>query len=203
MGDPEASLLGQLSAAGTVALALALGGCAATRAVETPPPPEARAVGDAQTLERVRALGRDGDWLVIRGYHLSDNFVATITNNPFSHAAVLDLERDRVIEAEAKGIHATPLAEFIAKSHRLLLIRPVWSTAASAPAALARARALVGRPYNFIGLVGVDVPESYYCSELALEVYRPFLRAEDVVPRPIEPGKLHFWGRVLYDSGPR
>jgi hypothetical protein len=184
-------------------LALALAGCAATRMVETSPAPQARAATDEETLVRVRALGRDGDWLVIRGYHLSDHFVATVTNSPFSHAAVLDLERDRVIEAESQGIHVTPLAEFVAKSHRLLLIRPMWSSAASALAALAKARALVGRPYDFLGLIGVDVPDAYYCSELTLEVYRAFIGREDVVPRPIEPGKLHYWGRVLYDSGPR
>lgn len=203
MAGPEAPLLGQLRAAARLAfLAVALSGCAA-RMVEAPPAPEARAASDGETLARVRALGRDGDWLVTRGYHLSDNFVATVTNNPFSHAAVLDLEHDRVIEAEAKGIHYTPLKEFVAKSHRVVLIRPVWSDTVSAPAALARARALVGRPYNFLGLIGVGVPESYYCSELTLEVYRPYLRAGDVVPRPIEPGKLHYWGRILYDSGAR
>ena len=196
-----AALLSWTEGIAAALCALALVGCAAIRIEETSP--HARAATDEETLARVRALGRDGDWLVIRGHHLSDNFVATVTNNPFSHAAVLDLERDSVIEAESKGIHATPLAEFVAKSHRLLLIRPVWSNAVSAPAALARARALVGRPYNFLGLIGVDVPESYYCSELTLEVYRPFLRAHDVVPRPIEPGKLHYWGRILYDSGAR
>lgn len=206
MGGPEAPLLGQLSAAariGTASIAIALAGCAATRVVETTPSAEARASADAETLARVRDSGRDGDWLVIRGYHLSDHFVATVTNNPFSHAAVLDLANDRVIEAEAKGIHVTALGQFVAKSHRLLLIRPMWSTAASGAAALARARALVGRQYDFLGLIGVDVPDRYYCSELTLEVYRPFIPAADVVPRPIEPGKLHYWGRVLYDSGPR
>ena len=203
MASPAAPLLGQLRAGLRVALAaLALAGCA-TRMVETPPPPDVRAPADAETLARLRSMGRDGDWLVIRGYHATDNFVATATNSPFSHAAVLDLEHDRVIEAEAKGIHFTPLAQFVAKSHRVLLIRPVWSDSVSAPAALARARALVGRPYNFLGLIGVDVPERFYCSELTLEVYKPYLRANDVVPRPIEPGKLHYWGRVLYDSGAR
>ena len=203
MAGPEAPLLGQLRQAALAALAaLALARCAA-RPVETPPAPAARALTDGETLARVRALGRDGDWLVIRGYHLTDHFVATVTNNPFSHAAVLDIERDRVIEAESKGIHFTPLADFVAKSHRLMLIRPMWSGAESGTAALAKARSLVGRQYDFLGLIGVDIPDRYYCSELTLEVYRPFIAREDVVPRPVEPGKLHYWGRVLYDSGAR
>jgi uncharacterized protein YycO len=149
----------------------------------------------------VRNLGRDGDWLVIRGYHLSDNLVASLTNKPFSHAAVLDVANDRVIEAEAAGVHFSPVAEFVAKSHRLLLIRPVWSDAASAEAALKKARDVVDRPYDFLGLIGLGIPDRYYCSSLTIEVYRPYIRAEDQVPRPVEPGQLMYWGRILYDSG--
>ena len=86
---------------------------------------------------------------------------------------------------------------------RLLLVRPVWADATSSIAALEKARRLVGRPYDFLGLIGVDVPDRYYCSELTLEIYRPFVRPGDVIPRPVEPGQLTYWGRVLYDSGAR
>ena len=187
-----------------IALLLAaatLVGCVATRFAETPPEGTARAQRDPVIAEELRRLGRDGDWLVIRGYHLSDNLVASLTNKPFSHAAVLDLGNDRVIEAEAQGVHFTPLREFVAKSHRLLLIRPMWSNAASAEAAMRKARAVVGRPYDFFGLIGFDIPDRYYCSGLTIEIYRPYIRAEDLVPRPVEPGQLLYWGRVLYDSG--
>jgi hypothetical protein len=182
-------------------MAAMLAGCAATHFAETPPEGATRDRRDAAALQAVRDLGRDGDWLVIRGYHLSDNLVASLTNKPFSHAAVLDLANDRVIEAEAAGVHFTPLAEFVAKSHRLLLIRPVWSDAASAEAALKKARDVVGRSYDFLGLIGLGIPDRYYCSSLTIEVYRPYIRAEDQVPRPVEPGQLMYWGRILYDSG--
>lgn len=185
-----------------VGLASLLGACA-TRIVEVPPEAEAKAARDAITLTEVKALGRAGDWLVIRGYHATDNLVASMTNKPFSHAAVLDTERDQAIEAEAQGVHTSTLAEFVAKSHRLLLVRPVWASTASAPAAVAKARSLVGRQYDFLGLIGLNVPDSYYCSELALEVYRPYIRASDVIPRPIEPGQLYHYGRILFDSGPQ
>jgi hypothetical protein len=178
-----------------------LAGCAATHFMETPPEGATRDGRDAAALEEVRHLGRDGDWLVIRGYHLSDNLVASLTNKPFSHAAVLDKANDRVIEAEAAGVHFTPLAEFVAKSHRLLLIRPVWSDAASADAALKKAREVVGKPYDFLGLIGIGIPDRYYCSSLTIEVYRPYIRPDDQVPRPVEPGQLMYWGRILYDSG--
>jgi hypothetical protein len=194
-----------MKAGGVLAIFLAcaaLMGCA-TEPVVTSPPSDARAPGDRESVSIIRALGRDGDWVVIRGYHLSDHFVATVTNAPFSHAAMLDLERGEVIEAEAKGIHVTPLEEFVAKSHRLMLVRPMWGDAAGAKAALARARGLVGREYDFLGLIGVNIPDRYYCTELTLEAYRPLIPATELIPRPIEPGKLHYWGRVLYDSGPR
>ncbi|HET9650973.1 MAG TPA: YiiX/YebB-like N1pC/P60 family cysteine hydrolase [Usitatibacter sp.] len=186
-----------LSAAAAVLLA---GGCAAP-VVVTPPEPSTRQERDTETLSAVRALGRDGDWLVVRGYHASDDLVAALTNKPFTHAAVLDLAHGRVVEAEAQGVHFTPLAQFVAKSHRLMLVRPVWSDAERGQHAVAKARAVVGRPYDFLGLIGLDVPDRYYCSGLAIEIYRPFIRAEDLVPRPVEPGQLHHWGRILYDSG--
>jgi hypothetical protein len=182
-------------------LAALLAGCAAAPFSEPRPPPAARQPRDAETLAEVRRLGRDGDWLVARGYHLSDNLVATITNKPFSHSAVLDLENDRVVEAESPGVHFTPLAEFVAKSHRVLLVRPVWSRDETRAAAIAKARSVVGKPYDFLGLVGLDVPDRFYCSGLAVEIYRPYIRDSDLVPHPVEPGQLHYWGRILYDSG--
>ena len=185
----------------TILAAVLLASCAAAPFREIPPEVAVRTAREAQTLAEVRVLGRDGDWLVTRGYHVSDNLVATITNTPFSHAAVLDLAHDRVVEAEAKGVHFTPLAEFVAKSHRVMLVRPVWSDEASSRAAVEKARTVVGRRYDFLGLIGLDIPERFYCSGLAVEVYRPRIRAHDVVPRPVEPGQLHHWGRILYDSG--
>lgn len=183
--------------------ALLVAGCAAAPVFIAPPPLDERPARDAAIVSEVRALGRDGDWLVIRGYHASDNLVAAVTNKPFSHAAVLDLAHGRVVEAEAQGVHFTPLAEFVAKSQRLMLVRPVWSDEASAAAAVRRAREVVGRPYDFLGLVGLDLPGRYYCSGLAIEIYRSRIREGDVVPRPVEPGQLHYWGRILYDSGSR
>ncbi len=177
-----------------------LGGCAAHFA-ERPPIVDLRNARDADAIAQIRALGRNGDWLIIRGYHLSDNLVASATNAPFSHAAVLDLDNGGVIEAEAPGVHTTSLAAFVAKAHRLILVRPVWSDERTSEAAVSKARDVVGKPYDFLGLIGFNVPEQYYCSELNLEIYRPYIRREDLIPRPIEPVQLIYWGRVLFDSG--
>jgi hypothetical protein len=180
--------------------ALLLSACA-TPAVVAPVAADRKAVRDALVLEEVRRLGRNGDWLVIRGYHATDNMVSVATNTPWSHAAVLDRDGDQVIEAEGRGVHTTRLPAFVAKSHRLLLVRPNWATDKSSLEAVRNARASVGKGYDFLGLAGLNIPDRYYCSELAVAVYRTHIPAGTYIPRPVAPAQLHYWGRILYDSG--
>lgn len=182
---------------------LACQACSAPRPVH-PPANELRAKQTAAMLEQVLHLGKNGDWLVIRGYHSTDQLVAVATRTPLSHAAVLDMENHQVIEAEGKGVHATKLRDFINKAHRLLLIRPIWAQKPGAgDQALAVARKLVGMPYDFLGTVGLDHPHAYYCSELAVRVYRNYITKQDKLPKVMEPGQMYLWGTILYDSRPR
>jgi uncharacterized protein YycO len=117
--------------------------------------------------------------------------------------ALLDPERGQVIEAEGKGLHTTPLADFMKKAHRLILMRPMWATTPERQrAAVEKARALVGRPYDFTGLVGLNVADRYYCSELAVAVYAPHASRKDHLPAVIPPADMHYWATVLWDSGP-
>lgn len=183
-----------------LAAVLHLTGCAVT-AVVSPPPTEVRLTRQTEILETLNRLGRNGDWLVIRGYHVTDNAVSVLTNTPWSHAAVLDMDNQQVIEAESRGVHTSTLSAFIAKSHRLLLIRPKWATDKSSFQALVGARALVGKGYDFLGLAGVNVPDRFYCSELAVAVYKSYIPDDEHIPRPVTPAQLHHWGRILYDSG--
>jgi len=186
----------------TICTAVLLLAPACSRPVLVAPPPAAtRDARDETCLEQLRRLGRDGDWLVIRGYHATDNLVSLLTNTPFSHAAVLDLANQQVLEADGTGIHATPLPAFVAKAHRLLLVRPKWSRDGRNLQAVARARELVGRPYDYVGLVGLNAPDRYYCSELAVAIYRPWVRRDDRVPPIIPPNELYYWGTVLFDTG--
>ncbi len=169
--------------------------------------PPARGLRARQTddmLRRVLALGKNGDWLVIRGYHKTDQLVAAATRTPLSHAAVLDMQNEQVIEAEGKGVHTTKLRAFIDKAHRLLLIRPIWAKNPGAgDKAVVIARKLVGMPYDFLGTVGLDHPHAYYCSELAVSVYKDFIKKKDKLPKVMEPGQMYLWGTILYDSRPR
>lgn len=180
--------------------ALSLSACA-TRFVEKPLPATEKNVWQQTTTQSIRSIARDGDWIVARGYHLTDNSVAVLTNSVFSHAAMVDLTHNQVIEAEATGVHTTPLNEFIGRLHRVVLVRPVWSTVQTGQQALQTATNWLGHSYDFTGLIGIGTPERFYCSELALKAYQPFFRKGDIFPPVIEPGQLLYYGQVLYDSG--
>jgi len=168
-----------------------------------PPLPDLRLEQDRRFTEKILALGKNGDWLVTRGYKVADDLVALAPKIPLSHAAVLDRDRAQVIEAEGKGVHATPLSEFVHKSHRLILIRPVWSDEQSSQHGIEIARRLIGQKYDFLGTVGINSATRFYCSELAVFIYRKYHRKSDRIPRVIEPGQMYLWGEILYDSRSR
>ena len=179
----------------SAALASLALGCAVRPVVRETQPAE-------MNLAPVRAVIEHGDWVVIRGVTVPDNLVGTMTNMPFSHAAIYDAEGDRVVEADGHGVHLTSLADYLGSAARVWIVKPVWATPETRPLAVARALAKVGRPYDFTGLIGLGLPDSYYCSELAMDAWRPFMGDAKVnpIPRVISPGRLHHWGRVVYDS---
>ena len=165
--------------------------------------PHATRPQDGLSVEQVLRVAAHGDWLVIRGLHRSDDAVAALTNMPLSHAGLLDLERRQVIEAESVGVHASALDVFVGKAERLLVVRPVWSSEATAHRAIERARILVGSNYDYLGLIGLNVPDRYYCTELVLSVYLPAaMKTANPFPPVVAPGQLYHWGTILYDSGP-
>jgi hypothetical protein len=157
---------------------------------------------ERRMLEALRATGRPGDWLVIRGYHATDNLVSALTNSPFSHATILDPEREQVVEAEGVGIHTTPLEAFAKKAQRLMIVRPLWTSEPGQPAsAVAWACAAVGKKYDYLGLVGLNAPSKCYCSELAVQAYGTRDRLKAHLSPVIPPNELHYYGTIVYDSG--
>ena len=120
-----------------------------------------------QWTQAIAERGKNGDWLVIRGYHDADNVVAVATNARLSHVAIFDADRGEVIEAVAPVVRVIPLAKLIAGSHRVVLLRPTGWSPASGAAAVARARSKVGVPYDFLGVIGIPSKKKFYCSELA------------------------------------
>jgi len=144
----------------------------------------------------------NGYWLVVRGTHVGDQVVAAATMASLSHAALYDEERGEVIEAVGGGVVRTPLRDLLAQAHRLLVIRPEDYSPEAGRRAIARARAQVGRPYDWFGTIGAPDDRRYYCTELALAAYRKgsqLRRAEGI----ILPAQMADHGEVLFDSGPR
>jgi len=151
----------------------------------------------------VLEIAKTGDWLVIRGYHAVDNLVSNATGIPISHVAVFDSQLQIVIEAEGKGIHESSLSEFVDKSYRLIIIRPRWLNENNAQLVISNAKKLVGKSYDFLGTIGFNYPKRYYCSELAVSIYKQWHRKYEKFPKVILPGELYLYGQILYDSRPR
>ncbi|MDL2316466.1 hypothetical protein LJC59_05230 [Desulfovibrio sp. OttesenSCG-928-A18] len=181
-----------------ILLSFLLAGCAVRSVI----PPEA--ILDTDVRSAVRAHLRHGDWVVSRGIHGADNVVATATNAPLSHAAIYDAENNLFIESESQGVHCTALDDFFAKSHRIMVLRPMWATPQVASAAVIRAREVIGKGYNFAVFVGLSQPERYYCTQLVMYAYEPYIKEqpENPIPRVLKPGQMYHWARIIYDSGP-
>jgi protein tyrosine phosphatase (PTP) superfamily phosphohydrolase (DUF442 family) len=163
------------------------------------------AVAEAQTdawLKTVRDKGDHGGWLVVRGTHVGDQTVAALTHATLSHAVVLDKQKEEVIEAVSSGVRVTPLRALLAQAHRLQIVRPPGWTPEKGTAAVARARAHVGRKYDWLGLVAAQDDKRFYCTELAVDCYRG-REAGWKLGAVIFPADMAVIGTLTFDSGPR
>jgi uncharacterized protein YycO len=155
-------------------------------------------------LQEIKNALTHGDWIVARGIHESDNFIAGATNMPLSHAAIYDAKTQEVIEADGSGVHITALKDFLAKSQRVMAITPIWANEQTRVAAINRARSKIGLNYNYTGLIGLDTPNSFYCTQLAIDAYKDAIEAnppQNPLPHVVKPGQMYHWGRIIYDSG--
>jgi uncharacterized protein YycO len=156
---------------------------------------------DAQVIQSILT---HGDWLVIRGVHDTDDLVVTATNMPLSHAAIYDANTNEAIEADGSGVHITPLKDFLAKSQRLMVMVPIWANERTRIAAVERARSRIGLGYNYTGLIGLDTPNRFYCTQLAIDAYKDAIDTnppQNPLPHVVKPGQMYHWGRIIYDSG--
>lgn len=188
-------------ALGLLVAFLPLVGCAGTQALK-------RRVGpkyEAETrswIAMIEQRGGSGMWLVTRGYHTGDDVIAVATNSPLSHASILDLQGKTVIEAIGKGVIETPLDKFLRESHRLVLVQPNTWTPERGRVALAKARAQMGKKYDYLGVVGLPARDSWYCSELA--AWSMGIEVNRKGPKHVlHPRHMQRYGAVLFDSGQR
>ena len=167
------------------------------------PDADTRKIQNVEISKNIRGNLKNGDWLVIRGYHIADYIVAGATFADLSHVAIYDGENDQMIEAEGIGIHSTTFDDYIDKSHRIVIIRPKWATEETSKKAVEKARGYIGKKYDFLGTIGINDRERLYCSELVVYVYQPWFEGNEDIPTVIEPSKMHKLGKVIYDTGNR
>jgi hypothetical protein len=112
-------------------------------------------------LERVEALGETGDWLVIRGFKVIDDQLASMTGGPLSHVGIYDKERGLVVEAERDhGVHTTPLSNYVEKTYRMVVVRPFWAKDGGGLEAVKAAHRLCGKKYNLAGITASSHPDA-------------------------------------------
>ncbi|MEW7971939.1 MAG: YiiX/YebB-like N1pC/P60 family cysteine hydrolase [Candidatus Thiodiazotropha endolucinida] len=181
---------------------LSLTGCLARPVVEKNDP-KIHEEQNEIILEEVMNKAQTGDWLVTRGYHVTDNMVSNVTGIPISHVGIYNSTSEQVIEAEGNGVHLSTLYEFVNKSYRLLIIRPRWQSLQNHNLAWDAAEKLEGKDYDFLGTIGFNYPNKYYCSELAIFIYKQWYEGNEKFPSVIKPGELYLYGTILYDSLPR
>jgi hypothetical protein len=167
----------------------------------TPEGEEAERVTE-EWMRVLAARAHHGYWIVVRGTHPGDQVVAAATAGTLTHAAVLDLEREEVIEASGEGVHRTPMRELVAEAFRLQIIRPREWDERSGRDAVERARTRVGARYDWLGTLGAQMDERFYCTELALDAYRA--RERGWMPAGVvHPRHMRRYGEVVFDSGSR
>lgn len=177
---------------------LTASGCAATSGLKRKMGPEFK-VETHSWIHAIHQLGGNGKWLVTRGYHTGDDAVALATNSPLTHAAVLDVDRQEVVEAIGEGVIVTKLDKFLHEAHRMQIIEPKGWNATLGKEAVAKARSKVGQGYDFLGLIGLPSKERWYCSELA--AWSVGVKVDKNGPlRVIHPRNMHRYGSVLFDS---
>jgi hypothetical protein len=170
-------------------VAIALAGCASLRPPLRQPGPVAQAITHSWQKSILR-LGRDGDWLLIRGYNSTGHLVAVAGNAELSHVGILDAKHAEVIEAVSPEVCATPLASVLEEADRVILIRPAGADRASGRQALARARSQIGAPYDLLGTIGL-------AWSVGMEV------DQDGPGHVLHPISMLDHGAVLFDSDTR
>lgn len=145
---------------------------------------------------------QDGDIVLRRGYAVLSDIITFVTIGPsVSHAGLYDATTGTIIEALDGGVSERSLTAYVGGSHRVVIVRPKVSPS-ERRAAVLRARAAIGTPFDYSGFIGIDDPQRFYCSELVVWAYAAKERGFDGGTL-VAPGELAVFGDTVYDSGDR
>ena len=188
-----------------VIIALVAGSAACgARSVVAKRPTSKRVNADVTNMwaAEIQRVAQDGDWILLRSYAFVGDGIAAVTRGEdVSHSAVYDAKRGTIIEGVSPIVREVPLRKVLHTSRLAIVVRPNLS-AKERKKALVRARSTVGAKYDWGGLVGLDDPDKFYCSELLFWAGR-FEEKGHARPLVVSPAALINLGEVLYYSGPR
>ena len=151
----------------------------------------------------IRRVARTGDWILTRSYSLvGDAITAGTGGESVSHASIYDARTGTIIEAVGGGVREVPLEDLLDRNRHAIVVRPAGLSHDERVASVDRARSALGVAFDYSGLIGVDRPDRFYCSELVYWAAGIEARTGER-PRIITPSGLIGHGEVVYYSGAR
>lgn len=149
----------------------------------------------------IKRVARTGDWILTRSYSFTGDVIAGATRGEsVSHASVYDARTGTIIEALRPRVREVPLESLLDRNQLAIVVHPSGMTEEQRIEAVERARSKVGTEFDLGGLVGIDDPDKFYCSEL---VYWSSGKSQDDRPIVVSPARLMDYGEVVYWSGKR
>ncbi|MBA3820697.1 MAG: hypothetical protein H0X17_17535 [Deltaproteobacteria bacterium] len=195
-----------VTAACLLALATGATGCiTSAKSVMVHRPTDATADAAVTTMwtQEIQGVARDGDWLLSRSYYAVGDVISLVApGEDLSHASIYDAKRKTVVESIGTGVREIPLADFLNRNHYVIVVRPSNMSAADRAHAVVRARTKVGLPFDIRGMLGIDDPDAWYCSELVYWASQTEARA-GASETVVTPADLMKYGEVIYWSGKR
>jgi len=184
-------------------LALTLGGCWDGSLYGTRPKDKVLddAIDRMWTAE-LRKYARDGDWILSRSLSSTGDMIGWVTpGENFSHASVIDVTNGTIVEAITPVVREIPIETLVHRNWYLVVVRPSHMTAEEQKAALEKARAEIGKPFDMYGFVGYPEEDKWYCSELAYWSHGFEEKSGKQVL--VMPNELMEFGEVIYYTGRR
>jgi hypothetical protein len=167
--------------------------------VERPADPRVNRALERVWVEDIHRVARSGDWILSRSYSVAGDVISVTPGEAVSHASIYDAERGTVIEAISPVVREVPLAQLLGRNRFVYVVRPYGQAPEDGRRAVARARAKLGADFDYAGVMGLDRPEAFYCSELVAWASGVPLGDQLVVT----PSELFEMGELVYFSGAR
>ncbi len=154
---------------------------------------EPREVDDMLSLtlaSELAQVAQTGDWLLAGTYTLLGDMIFVLDGGGrrLGHAAIYDGASKTVIEAVPPRVQEVSLLEFAKRNANVTVVRPRGISREHLREAIGRARSMIGAPFDYLGILGLEYPTRFFCTELIQKAYSL-------------PGPRMVWPRALLERG--